>query len=100
MKTMAALFLVVLTAGCAQTVTPNYDMRFGDAVRNARLAMTIDPGAGEHGDEVRGIDGQAAQESMKRYQKSFKEPPPVSNVINIGGQIGTDNNGGNGGMYH
>lgn len=99
MKITAALFLVVLTAGCAQTVTPNYDMRFGDAVRNARLAMIIDPGAGERGDEVQGIDGRAAQEGIRRYQKSFKEPPPVSNVINIGGQIGTDNSNGNGGMY-
>jgi hypothetical protein len=37
---------------------------------------------------VSGIDGRAAKESIKRYQDSFKEPPPVTNVINIGGGLG------------
>ena len=94
MKNHAILTLMVLTAGCAQTVTPNYDARFGEAVRTARLAMTIDPDAGRRGDEARGIDGRAAQESMKRYQKSFSEPPPVSNVINIGGGFSGGGGGG------
>ena len=94
MKNQAMLTLMVLTAGCAQTVTPNYDARFGDAIRTARLAMTIDPDAGRRGDEAKGIDGRAAQESMKRYQKSFTEPPPATNVINIGGAIGGGGGGG------
>jgi len=93
MKSQLGIFSVVLAAGCAQTVTPHHDMRFGDAVREANLAMTIDLDAGRRGDEVRGIDGRAAQESVKRYHDSFKQPPPVTNVINIGGGF----NGGNGG---
>lgn len=97
MKKPLGIFAVVLTAGCAHTVTPHYDMRFGDAVREANLAMTIDPDAGRRADEVRGIDGRAAQESAKRYQDSFKQPPPVTNVINIGGGFNGSNGGGGNG---
>jgi len=84
MKRQIGFFSIVLVAGCAQTVTPHYDLRFGDAVRDANLAMTIDPDAGRRGDAVMGIDGRAAQESVTRYHDSFKQPPPVTNVINIG----------------
>jgi hypothetical protein len=94
MKNPIALSSLVLAAGCAQTVTPHYDMRFGDAVREARLAMTVDPDAGRRGDGVAGIDGRAAQEGIKRYQDSFKQPPPVTNVINIGGGFSGGNGGG------
>jgi hypothetical protein len=95
MKKPIGIFAVVLAAGCAQTVTPHYDTRFGNAVREASLAMTIDPDAGRRDDIVSGIDGRAAQEGIKRYQNSFKEPPPVTNVINIGGGF-NGSNGGNG----
>jgi hypothetical protein len=93
MKNQAMLLSLLLFAGCAHTVAPRNEARFGDAVRAARLAMTIDSGAGERGGLAAGIDGRAAQESMKRYHNSFKEPPPVTNVINIGGAMG----GGGGG---
>jgi hypothetical protein len=97
MKTQAMLFSLLLMAGCAHTVAPHNEERFGDAVRNARLAMTIEPNAGERGGPVAGIDGRAAQESMKRYQDSFKTPPRVTNVINIGGTFGSGGDGGGGG---
>lgn len=74
---------LALLAGCASA--PRYDARFGDAVRQARLAMTIDPQAGSKADAAAGIDGQAAQSAMVRYQDSFKTPPPVVTVINVGG---------------
>ena len=76
---------LALVAGCT-TSSPNYDARFGDAVRQARLAMTLNPGPPST-DLVAGIDGPAAREAMVRYQDSFKAPPPVVNVINIGGPI-------------
>jgi hypothetical protein len=88
MKTLALACAAALAAGCANSPTPSYDARFGEAVRGARLAMTIDPEAGAKGDEARGLDGRAAKEAVKRYQDSFKEPPPVTNVINIGGMVG------------
>lgn len=89
MNKMTILAAMLLTAGCAQTTTPRYDELFGAAVRDARVAMTIDPAAGARADEVKGIDGRAAKEAAKRYHDSFKEPPPVTNVINIGGALGS-----------
>lgn len=74
---------LAVLAGCS--TTPNYDARFGDAVRQARSAMTINPQAGANPDPAAGSDGQAAREALTRYRDSFKAPPPVVNVINIGG---------------
>ena len=87
MNRAAAASLLVLVTGCS--TTPEYDTRFGDAVREARLKMTIDPDAGKkHGAQaLAGIDGKAAHEAVARYHESFKAPPPVVNVINIGGSI-------------
>lgn len=82
MKTFPAIAALALLAGCS--TTPDYDARFGDSVRQARLAMTINPGAGANPDPVTGLDGPAAREAIIRYQDSFKTPPPVVNVINIG----------------
>jgi hypothetical protein len=85
-STIFALTLLVGT-GCSH-VTPNYDARFGDAVRDAKKKMTINPDAGKDGNPVVGMDGRAARESMLQYQESYKKPPPAVNVINIGGEIG------------
>lgn len=84
-KTTAILFVLMLGA-CS--TTPNYDAKFGDAVRQARMQMTINPNAGNDPDQVAGMDGKSAKEAVTRYQGTFKEPPPVTNVINIGGTIG------------
>ncbi len=90
MNKLIALLLPVFVAGCAApSVTPKYDARFGDAVREARLRMTLNPNAGRNPDAViQGTDGRSAAEAYGRYQDSFKAPPPVVNVINIGGAIG------------
>nr|WP_217346614.1 hypothetical protein [Noviherbaspirillum sp. L7-7A]MBV0881081.1 hypothetical protein [Noviherbaspirillum sp. L7-7A] len=77
-----------MLAGCA-TVTPNYDAHFGDAVRQAKLKMIINPNAGKRSDDVAGLDGKAAKEAMSLYQGTFTSPPPAVNVINIGGAIGS-----------
>lgn len=81
------LALLAVLAACG-TTTPRYDPRFGDAVRQARVAMTIHPDAPAKGDQDAGIDGTAAREAITRYQDSFKAPPPVANAINIGGTGG------------
>jgi hypothetical protein len=88
MNKSLALLLVVLLAGCAASNTPNYDARFGEAVRQARQQMTVNPNAGSNPDPVAGMDGKAAREGFGRYEESFKTPPPVVNVINIGGAVG------------
>ncbi len=84
---LATLAALAALAGCASS-TPDYDARFGQAVRQLRQAQVIDPQAGENTDTVRGLDGNAAREAMQRYRNSFREPPPVVNVINIGGSAG------------
>ncbi len=85
MRKPLALLVLVLLGGCAASTTPNYDMRFGDAVRQARARMTLNPNAGANPDPIAGMDGRAAREAIGRYQDSFRAPPPVVNVINIGG---------------
>ena len=82
MKAVPALLALVLLGACS--TTPHYDRHFGQSVRQARLAMTIDPRAGDKAEPAAGIDGVAAREAMVRYHDSFKAPPPVVNVINIG----------------
>ena len=93
MNKLLAILLPVLLAGCAApSSTPSYDKRFGDAVREARLRMTLNPNAGRNPDPVAGMDGRAAHEAYGRYHDSFKAPPPVTNVINIGGAVGGGKN--------
>jgi hypothetical protein len=79
-----ALVTLVLLGGCA--ATPQYDQLFGNAVREAKQRMTLNP-ARASTDPVAGLDGPAAHEAQLRYQESFKAPPPVVNVINIGGGL-------------
>lgn len=87
MKIPFAVLVVSLLGGCAasSSTTPAYDLRFGDAVREARLRMTVNPNAGTNADPMAGMDGRSAHEAFVRYQDTFKAPPPVVNVINIGG---------------
>lgn len=85
MRKLLALLVIALLGGCAASTTPSYDTRFGDAVRQSRARMTLNPNAGANPDPVVGMDGKAAREATIRYQDTFKVPPPVVNVINIGG---------------
>ena len=84
LRVSVGLTLLALLAGCVST-TPEYDKRFGDAVRQSRLDMTINPDAGSTADAAWGMDGISAREGLVRYQNTFKTPPPVTNVISIGG---------------
>lgn len=86
---LALVLLPALLVGCAVPATPNYDARFGDAVRQARQMMIINPNAGANAPPVAGMDGKAAQDALGRYHDTFKAPPPVVNVINIGGAVGS-----------
>lgn len=88
MNKLLLLLVLVLLGGCATSTTPAYDLRFGDAVRESRQRMTLNPNAGANPDPIAGMDGRSAREAVGRYQDSFKAPPPVVNVINIGGSAG------------
>jgi hypothetical protein len=93
MKTLAIVLALASLAACSTTTTPNYDANFGNAVREAKQKMIINPDAGKEPDQVTGIDGKAARETVIRYHDSFKSPPPVTNVINIGGSLGGEGAG-------
>ena len=86
MNRFALVLLLAPLGGCVSSPTPHYDARFGDAVRQGRQLMIINPTP--TADPVAGMDGKSAAEAMGRYQDSFKAPPPVVNVINIGGSVG------------
>jgi hypothetical protein len=88
MKNYLFLLAPLMLAGCASTATPDYDLRFGEAVRQARQRQTLNPTASANPDPVAGMDGKAAHEALILYQNTFKAPPPVVNVINIGGSVG------------
>jgi hypothetical protein len=75
-----------LLTGCV-AIYPEVDQRYGQAVTTAAEVQTFNPQAARNARAVPGFDGQAAKETMDRYVGSFKAPPPVTNVINIGGGL-------------
>lgn len=79
---LASAILMLQMAACS--TTPEYDRHFGEAVRQARVRMTVNPSAADP-DPVAGMDGKSAGEAIGVYRRSFTTPPPVTNVINIGG---------------
>lgn len=92
LRTTLGLGAVVALAlgGCASS-TPVLDASFGQAVRDARAAQTLNPKASaENTQPALGIDGKAASEAQKRYVDSFKAPPKTFEIINIGGSITGD----------
>lgn len=82
------LLVLALLGACANSPAPRYDAKFGDAVRQSRQLMVLTPDAGTNQGTVTGLDGIAAAEAIGRYHESLKAPPPVVNVINIGGPSG------------
>jgi len=85
-KGFLLLSLAALTAGCAST-TPQLDAKFGDAVRGARAAQTVNPQGSANRDPVAGLDGKAGATAIERYHDSFKTPPKTFEVMNIGGSL-------------
>ena len=83
---LAASASIALLTACA-SATPVADARFGNAVREARIAQTLNPNASANRDPVLGIDGKAGAAAQERYQESFKTPPRTFEVINIGGSL-------------
>lgn len=72
---ISLLTLLALLSGCAST-TPEYDKRFGDAVRQARSQSTLNPTAGDNPDPVSGMDGASARQAIGRYQAGTKATAP------------------------
>jgi len=74
-------------AGCISQTTPALDATFGNAVRQARQAQTLNPGPPEQSDPTQGLDAKAAVNLIERYQDSYKTPPKTFEVLNLGGAV-------------
>jgi len=83
-RVASVLGLVSLMAGCAVSPTPELDARFGDAVRGARLAQTLNPNASANRDPVKGLDGSSAAHVIDNYRQSYKAPQGTFDVFNTG----------------
>lgn len=82
----AVLSLAALLTGCAAS-TPVVDSHFGEAVRAARSAQTLNPQASANRNPVLGIDGQAGAAAIDRYHESFTSPPKTFEILGIGGSF-------------
>lgn len=83
LKFLFVCVMSVLLTACVAS-TPEWDQNFGKSVRAAIAQQTINPEAGKNTDPVAGMDGKAANETLGRYQTTFKEPPPTANSFTIG----------------
>ncbi len=88
-RALTAASCAALLTACAAT-TPALDANFGNAVRQARSAQTLNPNASSNPDPVLGIDGKAGAAAQDRYQESFKAPPKTFEIVNIGGALTGD----------
>ncbi len=70
----------LLVAGCAST-SPEWDSRFGDAVRVLNAQQTLDPAAARRnaGTPTRS-DGRIVKGSVDQYVESYRLPAPSSVV--------------------
>lgn len=84
--TTAALGLATQLTGCVSITTPELDAKFGDAVRAAREAQTLNPTASASQQPLPGLDGRSAVNAIDRYQDSFKAPPSTFTPNTGGGQ--------------
>lgn len=89
------IMLAGVLSACVETA-PRYEAEFGNATRTTLKAQIINPDAGNNPDPVAGLDGQAANDALENYQKSFAKPEPSPNSLNIG--VGIKNSGSSGGQ--
>jgi hypothetical protein len=86
-----AWLLVILSAtGCANTLYADAP-QWGQSVRHAVKAQTLNPDAGQKNLPPPGADGAVMKSAIDRYQGAFEKPPAPVNVMNIGlgGTVGS-----------
>jgi hypothetical protein len=66
--------------------TPRVDAKFGDAVRSARLAQTIDPQAASKSSAVHSLDSRSAKASHEAYVDSNKARAVIPVAVTGTGQ--------------
>jgi hypothetical protein len=89
MKALALLILVpavasMLLAGCAEV--SRVEMDYGTSFKLSKFNQTLNPDAEKNLDPVVGLNGQAANKVMDKYNKEFEKPAQAapSLMINLG----------------
>lgn len=93
MKLVLSMLIVAGLVGCVNQ-TPKLDGNFGNAVNAAKAQQIINPDAGLAAAPPDGIGGEAANNTIDRYNRSFQTPPVTTNVFTIG--VGTGGASGSG----
>ena len=79
------MIVCVLTFGC-QAVDyrqAQIDANYGRAYETARFSQILNPDAENNLDPVTGFDGNAAVNTLDKYQKDFKKQDSTSKVFSI-----------------
>jgi hypothetical protein len=80
-------FLAAILAACGPT---RLQMDYGTSYQLQKFNQIANSEAGKKAEPAEGMDGQAAQATKEKYQKSFeKEPPAQVYNLSIGGVGGT-----------
>lgn len=80
MKTICICLGISVLSACAYNNTPELDKKFGEAVRGAITAQTLNPNGTSTLDPVTSIDANAAASAHERYQDAFKTPPKTFDI--------------------
>ena len=84
---LVVIVLLLLFAGCSNgnislQGETEYDKNFGRSYETAKYNQIINPEAGKNINAVEGLEGNAADNSVKGYQESFKQSKDQE-VVNI-----------------
>lgn len=76
---------LLATSGCALIEPDDRSQANGDAARGMLAQQVLNPEAPrQHAGLVPATNGRITRETADRLVFSYKEPPPVANVISIG----------------
>ena len=82
-KLVLPVLMAAVLASCVNQ-SPKLDDNFGNAVNAAKAQQIINPEAGLAAAPPDGIGGEAANNTIDRYNRSFQTPPATTNVFTIG----------------
>ncbi|HEX5372296.1 MAG TPA: hypothetical protein VFW84_06140 [Aquabacterium sp.] len=85
MRTLGLLLTVATLTTACTGYSPQAEERFGDSVRGAAMAQTVNPQASLVKPTSAGMDGQAAKATVDNYQRSYSAPTKQSkDVLGLG----------------
>jgi len=80
----ALLLIFAMVWGCGTSQRQiALDKNWGRSNETARFSQILNPDASEDNNPVTGLDGEAARNSLVKYQNSFKSEESTGTVMNI-----------------